>query len=981
MSRVKPHFLHTPAPADHHADFLTPDDSPLSLKLESGCSFEPLRGVSPSSDTPCLSPTCPSVSDDFSQSEFRRSASLDSHYSPRDFFHPRMPTPQKPSTFSSPAACRAVSKTNFITLDDSDTESVQLTPSEMDSDSDLDGDDNDGHLASESAPAASASPSFHSIFDSTTPTSTPAPANPTFLHSRELKALSKNFVTYSHPMLAIIYGPVAGKTRVVEEYLKDATTIQKRYRSNVFWISCLCLESIVSSLRGVLTQLQIGVSVTAGEDELKDKFCLWLSQHTTGRYLLVLDGARSMAVLDFLFKGVPALSGHVVITMKDYAGFEAFARKSTGHTVLIPMEFTPLEDDLEVMFWKKGSKREKNVDFSSVNHVVEETGGDALYSALVKSFLDLEKGTCLELVQSMLVVKSDLEGESAIGGTSRGGTPVLTESSSSASSSPEDEDPLLYLTHLSIESLLQRHGALGRAAVCVLEFICFVSPARPVTSSLLRQHLGLSSGNRIVQQAIDLLHSKLFLRLEHAAVIGSEQAYVISHADLHASILKLATRTPLFEIVSAVTLLFKSLSDSATTLHETLEAADQFIQSCIHIQQHLTGISSATPQYLEPLCNSLRQLATSLFRLKHYRESLHAFTALLSLLEIEPANESAIAPVMELTGLIASRLIHEPSPPLPTLFLLTRRDDTCTLSSHDLAIQTLQKSLSFFATRHTPTKTHYSSPELARQHMLLACTHASRAQYLVQQYTHDISPTTTQRAEMTEEAHLAKVYALCAVNTFAHLHGTNTHIEVVGALGLLVVGCVLNQDQLGAWNAVKRIFAALRELYGVDAEICFDDVVGSEEEAAGANEILAELVDVRLEQLLAKMEGRNVEKRVIQISTSAAKRLYRSLLLGSHELRDLTCGKQFGALLKLFKVDDATLRRYCRIEGLRSAQSLQRREDLIAAIQQHFSEQPVSEKDSVSAFVYALRHQGVLWKANLATRRHENGDEEEAMKE
>ncbi|KAJ3076247.1 hypothetical protein HDU98_004860 [Podochytrium sp. JEL0797] len=812
-----------------------------------------------------------------------------------------MPTPQKPSTFSPPAACRAVSKTNFITLDDSDTESVQLTPSEMDSDSD--DDEIKGNLDPESAPAASATPSFQRVFEIPTPTSTPVTPNPTFLHSRELKALSKNFVTYSRPILAIIYGPVAGKTRVVEEYLKDSTTIQKRYRSNVFWISCLCLESIVSSLRGMLTGLKISVSAAAGEEELRNKFSLWLRQHTAGRYLLVLDGARSMAVLDFLFKGVPALSGHVVITMKDHTGFEAFARKSAGHTALIPMEFTPLEDDLEVMFWKKGSKREKNVDFSSVNHVVEETGGDAFYSALVKSFLDTEKCTCLELVQSMLAVKSELEGESLIGGTARDGTPVLTESSSSASSSVDEEDPLLYLTHLSIESLLQRHGALGRAAVCVLEFICFVSPARPVTSSLLQQHLGLSSGNRIVQQAIDLLHSKLFLRLEHAAVIGSERAYVISHPDLHASILKVATRTPLFEIVSAVTLHFKSSSDSATTLHETLEAADQFIQSCIHIQQHLTGISSATPQYLEPLCNSLRQLATSLFRSKHYRESLHAFTALLSLLELEPANnESAIAPVMELTGLIVSRLIHESSLPLPTLFFLTRRDDTCTLSTHDLAIQTLQKSLSFFATRHTPTKTHYSSPELARQHMLLACTHASRAQYLVQQYTHDISPTTTQRAEMTEEAHLAKGYALCAVNTFAHLHGTRTHVEVVGALGLLVVGCVLNRDQIGAWNAVKRILVALRELFGVDAENCFDDLAGGEEEAAGANEILAELVEVCLEQLLAKLEGRNVEKRVFRISASAAKRLYRSLLLGSHELRDLTCGKQFGALVKLFKV-------------------------------------------------------------------------------
>ncbi|KAJ3235718.1 hypothetical protein HDU78_005065 [Chytriomyces hyalinus] len=44
------------------------------------------------------------------------------------------------------------------------------------------------------------------------------------------------------------------------------------------------------------------------------------------------------------------------------------------------------------------------------------------------------------------------------------------------------------------------------------------------------------------------------------------------------------------------------------------------------------------------------------------------------------------------------------------------------------------------------------------------------------------------------------------------------------------------------------------------------------------------------------------------------------------------------------------------------------RDELVAAVTKHFNEQQLNEKDAVSHFIYALRNQGVLWKANLANR-------------
>ncbi|KAJ3354434.1 hypothetical protein HDU83_005359 [Entophlyctis luteolus] len=80
-------------------------------------------------------------------------------------------------------------------------------------------------------------------------------------------------------------------------------------------------------------------------------------------------------------------------------------------------------------------------------------------------------------------------------------------------------------------------------------------------------------------------------------------------------------------------------------------------------------------------------------------------------------------------------------------------------------------------------------------------------------------------------------------------------------------------------------------------------------------------------------------------------------------------------------VHPADLRSCCRrIQKLRSTKRLLHRDELVAAVQRHFNEQTITEKEAIPNFIYALRNQGVLWKANLANRDTKEGKSKNDVK-
>ncbi|KAI9331438.1 hypothetical protein DFJ73DRAFT_857233 [Zopfochytrium polystomum] len=62
-------------------------------------------------------------------------------------------------------------------------------------------------------------------------------------------------------------------------------------------------------------------------------------------------------------------------------------------------------------------------------------------------------------------------------------------------------------------------------------------------------------------------------------------------------------------------------------------------------------------------------------------------------------------------------------------------------------------------------------------------------------------------------------------------------------------------------------------------------------------------------------------------------------------------------------IDDKFLRRYRRISKMKISKPLSSREELVHSITKHFHSQELNEKDAITHFIYALRNQGVMWKA------------------
>ncbi|KAI9348040.1 hypothetical protein BDR26DRAFT_20507 [Obelidium mucronatum] len=465
------------------------------------------------------------------------------------------------------------------------------------------------------------------------------------------------------------------------------------------------------------------------EPMLCQKFRDWVNRTTNGKYLMIFDAVADMQLLETLFDGVSKFSGHLLLTMKSHEGVTAFSRKcGNGHTLLVPIGHM-MEADLEGLFEKKGvTSKGRPIDFSAVNHVLEEAEGDALYSTLVKSYLDMEKCSCEVMVQRMLAVKAKLTKEFG----ERAASPMSTgDDKAEESKNEEDEDPLLYLLHLIIEALLSHFGALGQAAICILELMTFATTVNPVSSSSLIGGLKLEPDNPVIMNGLKLLHSKCLVRLELQRT-GHDNAYRISHPLLHNALLKLATKTPLNQITThMIQLLHDSATNSKSLLH-SLNTVNQFLDSCQYLYQHLSylPISSSVEgtTVLDPIHDTLLRLAILLFQNNQYREALAALNSLINLLGLKPTiNVDKITAIADLAGCLATKCIHNHRVGLSKtktnpLMALSRRNGAQSL--HALASDTLETMVvPHLLNNHPETRDFTTSIQLVRAYLNLASIH------------------------------------------------------------------------------------------------------------------------------------------------------------------------------------------------------------------------------------------------------------------
>ncbi|KAJ3026225.1 UNVERIFIED_CONTAM: hypothetical protein HDU68_005990 [Siphonaria sp. JEL0065] len=734
------------------------------------------------------------------------------------------------------------------------------------------------------------------------------PQYTTFLHTRELRLLIKSLLT-PRPVLAVLYGHHPGKTTIVRKFLSEREQIIKRYNENqVFWVSCSeGFYGIMGSLKRVLRQMGVVVSNTPTELVLVDKFGSWIQQNNAGRYLIVFDGVEDIQILETLFQRVSKFSGHVIVTMKTQVGVDAFSRKCPGHTLLLPMG-RMLESDLEGLF---RAGKGKPIDFSAVNHILEETEGDAVYSCLVKSYLDMEKCTCQDLVQRMLVVKAKLYGGvRSSSPVSAGADEVKPEGETEAVETDSDEDPLLYLIHLTLEAILAHFGSMGRTAVCLLEVICFTASYRPVSCSFLKESLRLASDNPSVAHAISFLESKGLLRLEHSRD-GQENLYRVSHPLIHSAVLKLETMTPLAQIVAQMVLVLQDSIPKAKTLLESLDTANQYLESCQHLQLHFSCLPQLLPSsgtLLECVCQTLTTLATCLLQNNQHRDALEALATLISLKQLttvdtnNPLQQQEVTNLIDLVGCIAAHSFHVSTANNGphTLMSLNRRNGTKKLYSFVSDIlETV--TIPYLLHNHQPTRDFQTSIQLARAYTNLASIHGHHAIALSEIAASTPSSSTSQRGTQPtyQPARMFKEYTLCALSAFTHLHCGRASLDVLGVFAMLATACLVDGDQLGAWNAVKKIFSVLKGMYGVNEDNCFDGESGEL-----VNDILCQLMQGSMESLLKGLESRDsraLQEKEFCFGVARAKMLYRRLLMGTGELRDGKCGVWFKSFARIYE--------------------------------------------------------------------------------
>ncbi|KAJ3020055.1 UNVERIFIED_CONTAM: hypothetical protein HDU68_010381 [Siphonaria sp. JEL0065] len=743
------------------------------------------------------------------------------------------------------------------------------------------------------------------------------PQYTTFLHTRELRLLIKSLLT-PRPVLAVLYGHHPGKTTIVRKFLSEREQIIKRYNENqVFWVSCSeGFYGIMDSLKRVLRQLGVAVPKNPTELVLVDKFGTWIQQNNAGRYLIVFDGVEDMQILETLFQRISKFSGHVIVTTKTQVGIDAFSRKCPGHTLLLPTGRMSVSD-LEGLF---RAGKGKPIDYSAVNHILEETEGDGVYSCLVKSYLDMEKCTCQELVQRMLVVKAKLHGSvKSVRPVSAGADEMNPEGETEAVEPDSDEDPLLYLMHLTLEAILAHFGDMGRTAICLLEVICFTASYRPVSCSFLKESLRLASVNPSVAHAVSFLESKNLLRLEHSRD-GQENLYRVSHPLIHSAVLKLKTKTPLAQIAAQMVLVLQDSIPKAKTLLQSLDAANQYLESCQHLHLHfscLPQLLSASGTLLEGVCKTLTRVVTCLLQNNQHRDALEALATLTSLKQLATAatnnlsqqqqQQQQVTNLIDLIGCIAAHSFHvsRPNNGPHTLMRLNRRNGTkklCIFVSDIL--ETV--AIPYLLNNHPPTRDFQTSIQLARAYTNLASVHGHQAIALSEVAASTPSSATSQRGTQPtyQPARLFKEYTLCALSAFTHLHCGRTSLDVVGVFAMLATACLLDGDQLGAWNAIKKVFSMLKEIYGVNEDNCFDGNDVEVENGELVNDILCALMQGSMDSLLNALESGDssaLKETEFCFGKSRAKMLYRRLLMGAEELRDGKCNVWFKSFVRIYK--------------------------------------------------------------------------------